>query len=381
MRVPFSYLDRQFKDLDLYLGDLREFVKSGDFTLGKPLQEFEKRFAEFCKISHAMGVNSGTDAIIISLKMLGIGPGDEVITTPMTFIATVGAIVASGAKPVFVDSEDGYVIDPEKIESAITSKTKAIVPVHYTGNVADMPAIQRIAKKHQLRIVEDACQSIGAEIGGKPVGSWGDAAAFSFHPLKNLNVWSDAGMIVCHSNELAQKTKLYRNHGLVSRDDVEIFGINSRFDTLQAVIANRLIQEVDFITNKRIDNARRFDSAFSQLPDFVSIPKRRPGVKHVYHLYIIRVRERDKLLQFLNENGIEAKIHYPTPVHLQPAAKHLGYAVGDFPVCEQHCKSIITLPAHQHLTDAEIEFTISKMREFYANRNVRSNACELQSTL
>lgn len=367
MKVPFSYLDRQFANVDEYLKDVKEFVKTGDFTLGKPLEEFERGFAAICKAPYAAGVNSGTDAITIALEMLGIGPGDEVITTPMTFIATVGAIVMSGATPVFVDSEDGFVIDPDKIEKAITKKTKAIVPVHYTGNLADMPRIKAIADKYKLKIVEDSCQAIAGSIDGKPIGSWGDASAFSFHPLKNLNVWSDAGMIVTHDPVLDKKIRLYRNHGLVNRDEVEIFGCNSRFDTIQAVIGNRLIQEVDFITNKRIENAAKYDRAFADLPEFISIPKRRKGVKHVYHLYIIRVKNRDALLQYLQKNGVEARVHYPIPVHLQKAAAHLGYKKGDFPKCEKDCNEIITLPAHQHLTDGEIEFAITKVKDFYLN--------------
>ncbi len=365
MRVPFSYLDRQFADIDLYLSDVREFVKTYDFTLGKPLQEFEQKFASICKVPHALGVNSGTDAISIPLKMLGVSVGDEVITTPMTFVATVGAIVAVGAKPVFVDSEDGYVIDATKIEKAITSRTKAILPVHYSGNTADMVSITKIAKKHQLKVVEDACQAIGATVEGKPVGSWGDAGAFSLHPLKNLNVWSDGGIVITNSGELSKKIKLYRNHGLINRDEVEFFGINSRFDTIQAVIGNRLIREVEFITNKRIENAKRYDEAFERLSEFITLPKRRPGIKHSYHLYIIRVKDRDNLLKYLNESGVEAKIHYPNPLHLQPAARYLGYELGDFPVCESHCKSIITLPVHQHLTDLEIEYVIQKINDFY----------------
>lgn len=368
MKVPFSYLDRQFEQIDSYLKEVKEFVKTGDFTLGKPLVEFEKKFAALCKASYALGVNSGTDAIAIALKMLGVKPGDEVITTPMTFIATVGAIVMTGAIPVFVDSEDGFVIDPDQIEAKITSKTKAIVPVHYTGNLADMPKIRKIADKYKLKVVEDSCQSIAGEIDGKPIGSWGDAAAFSFHPLKNLNVWSDAGMIVTNSASLAEKVALYRNHGLINRDEVAIFGCNSRFDTIQAVIGNRLIKEVDFITNKRIQNAAKYDEAFKDLEEFVSVPKRRKGVKHVYHLYIIRVKERDKLLRYLNDNGVEAKVHYPIPVHLQKAAEHLGYKKGSFPKCEKDCECIITLPAHQHITDDEIDYTIQKMKEFYIGK-------------
>ena len=365
MRVKFSYLDRQFADVDAYLDDIGELVKSSDFTLGQPLREFETRFAELCRMPYAVGVASGTDALILSLKVLGIGPGDEVITTPTTFIATVGAIVMTGARPIFVDSDDGFVIDASKVEAAVTPRTRAIIPVHYTGNVADMPEIMRIVRKHNLIVIEDACQAIGASIDGQPVGSWGATACFSLHPLKNLNVWGDGGVIVARSPELAEKLRLYRNHGLINRDEVAMFGCNSRLDSLQAVIGNRLIEQVEFITNQRIANARRYDEAFADMDEFIRIPKRRPGVKHVYHLYMIRVKQRDDLLAYLHRNGVEAKVHYPIPLHLQKAAQHLGYKEGDFPVCEADCRTILTLPAHQHLEPAEIDYVIDCVRKFY----------------
>ncbi|MBT9141750.1 MAG: dTDP-3-amino-3,4,6-trideoxy-alpha-D-glucose transaminase [Syntrophomonadaceae bacterium] len=368
MRVKFSYLDRQFADVDAYLNDIKELVKSSDFTLGQPLREFEERFAELCKMPYAIGVASGTDALILSLKVLGIGPADEVITTPTTFIATVGAIVMTGARPVFVDNDDGFVIDASKIEAVITPRTKAIIPVHYTGNVADMPAIMRIANKHNLIVIEDACQAIGASLDGQPVGSWGATSCFSLHPLKNLNVWGDGGVIVTRSPELAEKLRLYRNHGLINRDEVVMFGCNSRLDTLQAVIGNRLIEQVEFITSQRIANAKRYDEAFADMAEFICTPGRRPGVKHVYHLYMIRVKRRDELLAYLHRKGVEAKVHYPIPVHLQKAAQHLGYKKGDFPVCEEDSRTIITLPAHQHLTDDEISYTIEQVRSFYLER-------------
>lgn len=368
MKVNFSYLDRQFAELKPYLSDLEAFVKTGDFTLGVPLREFEARFAAYCGLPFAVGVGTGTDAITMSLKVMGIGPGDEVITTPMTFIATVGAIAMTGARPVFVDSEDGFVIDPAKIETAITDRTKAIVPVHYSGNVADMPAIADIATRHNLLVVEDACQAIGATLGGMPVGSWGGTACFSLHPLKNLNVWGDGGVIVTGSEELAQRLRLFRNHGLVGRDQVEFFGCNSRLDTLQAVIGNRLMKEVDFITAQRIANAKFYDTAFSPMRDYVLVPTRRSGVKHVFHLYMLRVKDRDRLLSFLQENGIDARIHYPIPVHLQKGAQYLGYKAGDFPVSEQDCKNILTLPAHQHLSNDELSFVVDKVAEFYHDR-------------
>src|SRR2546426_4299585 len=365
MKVPFSYLDRQFADVDSYLQDIRDLMKTGDLTLGVPVREFEQRFAELCGIPYAIGVGTGTDAIAMSLKVLGVGVGDEVITTPTTFIATVGAIVMTGARPVFVDSDDGFVIDPSKIEAAITHRTKAIVPVHYTGNVADMPAILDIAHRRSLLVVEDACQSIMAKLDGKPVGSWGETACFSLHPLKNLNVWGDGGVIVTRSKDLAEKLRLYRNHGLINRDEVTTFGINCRLDSLQAVIGNRLIRQVDWITNQKIANAKRFDEAFGDMRGLIEVPKRRANVKHVYHLYMLRVRDRDRLMSYLHQKGVEAKVHYPTPLHLQPAAAYLLYKRGDFPVSERDSNSIITLPAHQHLTSEEIEYTIHSVRSFY----------------
>ena len=372
MQVKFSYLDRQFSNIDTYFSDLKKFVISGDFTLGNALHEFERQFAALCRIPFAIGVGSGTDALVLSLKVLGIGSGDEVITTPTTFIATVGAIVQAGAKPVFVDSEDGFVIDSSKVEAKLTKRTKAIIPVHYTGNVADMQTLERIARKHNLAIIEDACQAIGAEIDGKPVGSWGVTACFSLHPLKNLNVWGDGGVIVTRSEDIAEKLKLYRNHGLENRDEVSIFGWNSRLDTLQAVIGNRLIREVGFITDQRIANATYYDDAFRNLQDYIHLPKRRSNVKHVYHLYVIRVEKRDQLLAYLQKNGIEAKVHYPIPVHLQRAARYLGYKEGDFPVSESDAKSIITLPAHQHLTREELDYTVDKVRNFYKERTANT---------
>jgi dTDP-4-amino-4,6-dideoxygalactose transaminase len=364
MRVPFSYLDRQFADIDTYLADIREFVKTGDFTLGKQLGEFEESFAKLCHMPYAVGVGTGTDAITLSLRALGVAHGDEVITTPTTFIATAGAIFMAGARPVFVDSEEGFVIDPSKIEAAITPRTSAIVPVHYTGNVADMPAIEAIARKHRLAVVEDACQAIGANIDGQPVGTWGATAAFSLHPLKNLNVWADGGVITTRSGEIADKLRLYRNHGMLDRDRVVVFAGNSRLDTLQAVIGNRLIKTIDWITDRRIANARLYDRGFADLAPRVRVPDRRPRVKHVYHLYMLRVERRDELLNYLNQRGVEAKVHYPIPVHLQPAARYLGYKEKDFPTSESDSRNIITLPVHQHLTEDEVEYTIQCVRDF-----------------
>ncbi len=377
MQVNFSYLDRQFADVDAYLADVRALVMSGDFTLGAPVREFEQRFAKLCGVRHAIGVNSGTDALMLPLKLLGIGPGDEVITAPNTFVATVGAIAMTGARTVFVDSDESFTINPELIEEAITPRTRAIMPVHYTGNAANMPAIMRIAAKHGLHVVEDACQAIGAQYDGQPVGTWGAAAGFSLHPLKNLNVWGDSGMVVTNSGDMNEKMRLFRNHGLVNRDEVAIFGHNSRLDSLQAVIGNRLIDQTSFITRRRIENARRLDAGLAGLQGSVAIPHRPANVKHVFHLYIVRVKERDQLLAHLRQNGVDAKIHYPIPMHLQKASAHLGYRKGDFPQAEFDSEHSITLPAHQHLTDSEIDFVIDQVKNFYGKRAANGHRIDL----
>lgn len=366
MKVPFSYLDRQFADIDAYFDDIRAVVAKGDFTLGAAVDAFERRFARHVGLPHMVGVGSGTDALILPMKLLGIGPGDEVITAANTFIATVGAIVATGARPVFVDNEDGFVIDPDKIEAAITARTKAILPVHYTGNVADMPAIAALAERHGLVVIEDACQAIGATLDGQAVGSWARCAAFSVHPLKNVNVWGDGGLVGTTDGALADRLRLYRNHGLADRDHVTVFGVNSRLDTLQAAVGNRLLREAPDITARRIAIAQRYDDAFARLGPAVRIPVRRPGVTHVFHLYIVRAERRDDLKAHLEGHGIEAKIHYPIPVHLQDAARELGYARGAFPVAESDAASIITLPAHQHLTNDEVGYVIDHVKSFYS---------------
>jgi dTDP-4-amino-4,6-dideoxygalactose transaminase len=365
MKVEFSYLGRQFEQPEQIFADLKEFIKTGDFTLGKKLDEFETKFADFIGVKHAIGVNSGTDALILSLNAQGIGPGDEVITCAETFIATAGAIAATGACPVFVDANDEYEIDADLIEKAITKMTKAIMPVWFTGNAPDMERILKIAEKHGLSVVEDSCCGIDASIDGKKAGSFGLTGAFSFHPLKNLNVWSDGGMITTNSDEMNKKLRLLRNHGLASRDEIEVFGVNSRLDTFQAVVALRLLPEVENIANARIANARKLDEGLKSLKGFIEIPKRRPNVRQVFHLYMVRAKDRDKLLQYCIEKGIDAKVHYPIPLPYQKCAQHLGYKPGDFPKTERDCKSIITFPAHQHLTGEEVQYVIDTVKEFY----------------
>jgi len=382
-KVEYSYLLEQFPveenvtkvkyvellkqaNVEAILSDIRELLlKTGQFTLGQPVTEFEARFAKLCKTKYAIGVNSGTDALFLTMKALDIGSGDEVITAPNSFIATAGAIAIAGARPVFVDVDEEYSIDAHLIEEAITSNTKAIIPVHLTGNPADMPRIMQIATTHNLYVIEDACQAVSASINGQPVGSFGIAGCFSFHPLKNLNVWGDSGIITTNSKELFDKLILLRNHGLKNRDEVEIFAYNSRLDTLQAIVANQLLNVLDAITDTRVRNAKRYDDALSDMADYITIPPRKSNVKQVYHTYVVQAKERDKLGAYLAEKGIETKVHYPIPIHLQQASEYLGYKEGDFPVCEAQTKSIMTLPIHQHLTDDQMTYVIDNVRKFY----------------
>lgn len=366
MKVKYSYLDTQFADAEEILDDIRGFLKTGQFTLGPAVEEFETQFAKLCRARFAIGVNSGTDALMLILRAIGIGPGDEVITAPNSFIATAGGIAMVGATPVFVDVADDYNIDPNLIERAITPRTRAIIPVHLTGNPAAMPQIMELANRRGLPVIEDAAQAIGAAIDSRPVGSWGIAAGFSLHPLKNLNVWGDGGVVVTNSEELAEKVRLLRNHGLRSRDEAVIFGHNSRLDTLQAIVACHLMESLDAITSARIQNAQTYDAALSRLPEAITLPPRRSNVRQVYHTYVIQARDRDRLSAFLSERGVETKVHYPTPIHLQLAARHLGYREGDFPVCEAQARSILTLPVHQDLTEAQRAYVVENIRKFYA---------------
>lgn len=367
IKVQWSYLDKQFspEKTEEILDLLRAFIPTGDFTLGKPLQEFEAKFAKLIGTKYALGVNSGTDALKLSLKALGVGYGDEVITAANTFVATVGAIAETGAKPVFVDCTDNFCMDVSQVEKAITTKTKAIMPVHYAGQMTDMPALMALAKKHNLSVVEDSCQCILGNIDGKNAGSWGDAGGFSLHPLKNLNVWGDGGMIVTNNDILADTLSKLRNHGLAGRDEVVILGCNSRLDTLQAVIGNWLIGDVHTITDTRIRNAKILDEGLGAIPQ-ITLPKRFSNRKLVFHLYIVFAERRDELIQFCKEKGIQTKVHYPVPIYRQPALKAIsGHTEGDFPVADRHTKTMVSFPAHDHLTQDQLHYIIQTVKQFY----------------
>lgn len=365
LAVNHNYLKQQFADYEMIFKKMQEVVTRGDYTLGEAVDNFENEFKALVETKHAIGVGSGTDALFLSLKALGIGEGDEVITTPFTFYATIGAIVTAGAKPVFVDILDDFNINPDAIESAITPRTKAILPVHWAGKPCEMEAMIKIAKKHNLFIVEDACHAISATYNDKYAGSFGDLGCFSFHPLKNLNVWGDGGIIVTNSDKLADRLRLLRNHGLRGRDECLVFSYNSRLDTIQAVVASHLLKKIDFITNSRIENANYLDKQLASVAGVI-IPKRNPRVKQVYHLYSICCENRDELQRFLISNQIDAKVHYPRPMHLQPAADYLDYKKGDFPVCEKIAATTLSLPVHEFISKDDLDGIVIKIKEFYS---------------
>lgn len=364
MRVKYMDLPRQFEDGAVVARVVEEF-KHCQFVLGPQVATFEARFARACGAAHAVGLNSGTDALFFALRALGVGPGDEVITVPNSFVATAGAIVMAGATPVFVDVNAEYLMDPARVADAITSRTRAVIPVHLTGNPADMDSIGSVAARHGLAVIEDAAQAVGAAIGDRVVGSLGSAAAFSLFPLKNLGVAGDGGVLTTTSREIFDKVMLLRHHGLRARDEVEIWGYNSRLDTIQAIVANSVLDGLGDVTAARIRNAAFYDRALAPLAPHITVPPRRPGVRQVFHTYVVQAESRDRLREFLESRGVETKIHYPIPIHLQKAAEGLGYKRGAFPVCEAQSERIVSLPVHEYLTEAEQQYVVDRIREFY----------------
>jgi dTDP-4-amino-4,6-dideoxygalactose transaminase len=366
VHLPFSYLPEQFADPEAIFAHLREIVAAGDFTLGKAVEEFERRFAELVGTGHAIGVNSGTDALRLALKAVGVGPGDEVVTCANTFIATVGAIADVGARTVFVDCTDHFCMDLDRVESVLTPRTKAIIPVHMTGGMVDMKRLLSLTEPRGIPVVEDACQAIKSSLDGRPAGSWGVAGAFSLHPLKFVNVWGDGGVVTTDDSDLAARLRLLRNHGLADRDTVVMLGCNSRLDSVQAAVALRVLDDADWIARRRVENAAVYDRALAPLPS-ITIPPRSPRVAHSYVTYQVFAERRDELLRHCQARGIEAKVHYPRPLYCQEGLRHLRYRTGDFPVADRHARTTITLPVHQYLGPEQLAYAAATIAEFYRN--------------
>ncbi|MFP6638039.1 MAG: DegT/DnrJ/EryC1/StrS family aminotransferase [Nitrospinaceae bacterium] len=345
-----------------------ETIRSGYFILGPKVSEMEERMASYCQTQYAVGVSSGTDALLIALMASGVGPGDEVITSPYTFFATAGSIIRLGAIPVFADINDiTFNIKPEHIERCITPKTKAIIPVHLYGQCADMDPILQLAEKNGLRVIEDAAQAIGSEYKGRSAGSMGELGCFSFFPAKNLGSFGDGGMVTTNSEELYNKLKILRVHGSEPKYYHKVIGGNFRLDALQAGVVNAKLNFLEGWTEKRRGNAETYNQLFkdSAMTPFVQLP---PEVfpRHVYNQYVICAgNRRDELRTFLNENKIGCEIYYPVPLHIQECFKSLGYKLGDFPVAEKAARETLALPISHELGKSQMEYVVKMIHQFF----------------
>lgn len=361
--VPYVNLALQHRDLKpQLLAAVEKVLDHGNFILGPEVSAFEERFAAYCGTRYAVGVDNGTSALFLTLRSLGIGPGDEVITATNSFLASASAIALAGARPVLVDVRDDYNIDPERVEAAITPRTKAIIPVHLTGRPADMDAILDIANRHGLYVVEDCAQAVGAAYRGRRVGSFGIAGCFSLHPLKTLNAIGDGGVITTNDPKLYATLRKARNHGLRNRDECEFWSYNCRLDTIQAAM---LLVKMDYLD--QWTSARRANAALYQaeLHDVVRVPEDKPHEYAVYHTFVVQAERRDELQRYLQARGIETKVHYPIPIHLQDAAKGLGYHRSAFPVTEKLTQRILSLPIYPELTEAQRNEVVHAIHAFY----------------
>ncbi len=343
---------------------IHKVIDSGQFVLGKEVGEFECKVAGYLGMRYAVGCASGTDALQVAMMALGIGPGDEVITTPFTFVATTETIALLGAKPVYVDIDPKtFNIDPARIEQAITSKTKAILPVHLYGQPADMDAIVAIAKKHNLKVIEDAAQALGASYKGKKVCSFGDVGCISFFPSKNLGAFGDAGMVVTNDQALGEKMRMIIVHGSKERYHHEILGVNSRLDTLQAVVLAVKLPYLEAWNASRRRFAAMYNELLSGTP--TTLPEVSPLSQHIFHQYTIRAPKRDALADHLKEKNIPHGIYYPIPLHLQKAFVMAGNKKGDFPITEKAADEVLSLPMHTELTEEQLVYITNAIKEFY----------------
>lgn len=364
--VPYVALGQQFAaEAASLLPRLQHVLAGGQWVAGPEVAELEAQLAKRLGARECVAVGSGTDALILSLRALGIGPGDEVITAPNSFIATASAIVQVGATPVFADVLADQNIDPARVEAAITPRTRAIVPVHLSGRAARMPELMELAGRHDLRVVEDAAQAIDARLNGQAAGTFGDLGCFSCHPLKNLNAAGDAGFILANDAALAQRLRRLRSNGLVDRETALEWGVVSRLDSLQAAVLLERLPALAGVTAAR----RRSAGAYRELLAGVSqifMPPCRADEHNVFHTFVLQVERRDELQEFLRQRGIGTAIHYKIPIHLQPAARALGYGLGSFPVAERQAERILSLPVHQFLSAADVEYVAATIEEFYA---------------
>jgi len=364
MRVPYTALAAQAGTIkrDL-LRAVESVIDSGRYILGPEVQAFEQEFARLCGAPDALGVASGTDALVLVLRGLRLGAGDEVITAPNSFLASASAVALAGGRPVFVDVRADMNMDPDRLEAAITARTRAIIPVHLTGRPAPMKAILDIASRRGIPVIEDAAQAVGAKLDGRPVGSWGHAGCFSLHPLKNLHAYGDAGMVTTGDADLAAWLRLGRNHGLRTRDACDFWTLNSRLDELHAAMLRVQLRKLTEWTEERRRLAFRYNDL---LRPYVTVPDEGPGEYCVYQTYMIQTDRRDECQHMLREDGVEALVHYPTPIHLQPAARDLGYTDTDFPMARHVVDRILSLPLYPGLTEAQQDLVVASIQRFHA---------------
>jgi len=365
MLIPYNYLPDEFRNTEIIFKEWKKLIKTTDFTLGSKMLEFEKKFSKYIGTKYCVATNNGTDALILSLKSLGIKKGDEIITVCNTFYATVGAIVACGATPILVDCDQRYQINCKNIEKKITKKTIAIMPVHWGGASPEMSKIMKIAKKYSLHVVEDACMGIGAKLQKKSPGTFGIVNAFSMHPLKSLNVMGDGGMVVTNNKKIYNWMLKYRNHGMIDRDHIDFWGVNMRLQPLQAIVAIEGLKKIDRVIKQRNKNAKKLDKELKKLTPNIILPNRIEGYKESFALYMILAEKRDELLAYLHKRKIEAKVHYPIPLNKQKASKMYNYNQKDFITANQQAKQLITLPIHQYLRNNQLDFMIKSIKNFY----------------
>lgn len=365
IRVPYIALPLQHRAIKAELCQaVEQVLDHGQFILGPEVCAFEAQFAAYCGTRYAVGVDNGTSALYLVMRALGIGVGDEVITAPNSFLASASCIALTGARPVFVDVRDDYNLNPDLLEAAITPRTRAILPVHLTGRPADMHPIVEIAGRYGLSVIEDCAQAVGARYYGQCVGSFGIAGCFSLHPLKTLNAIGDGGIITTDDAELYDRLCKARNHGLRNRDECEFWSPNCRLDTLQAAMLLVKMKYLDQWTAMRRATAAYYRD---QLQQVVRVPQDPPYEHAVYHTFVIQADRRDQLQHYLQERGVETKIHYPIPIHLQAAARELGYGPGTFPTTERQASCILSLPIYPDLTEAQKQYVVQGIRGFYAD--------------
>lgn len=373
-QIPFVDLKAQYSAIvDEVNAAISTVLERTDFILGESVSMFEEEFAAYCEASYAVGLDSGTSALELALRAFDIGSGDEVITAANTFIATALAISYTGARVVLVDVDPStYTIDPAEVEKAITPRTKAIIPVHLYGQPADMEPIMQIADRHGLVVIEDACQAHGAKYKGKRVGSIGHAAAFSFYPAKNLGAYGDGGMLVTSDKRVDESLRMLRNYGQREKYHHGLRGYNRRLDTLQAAVLRTKLKYLDDWNAARRRHVAQYNLLLGENPSKVVTPVQREYAEPVCHLYVIQVNDRDGLQARLNDQGISSGIHYPVPIHLQPAYQGLGYGRGDFPIAEKQAQRILSLPMYPELASDAIERVAAAIGEFVSNGVVKS---------